>query len=380
MLKASLSSLEKQFRASARWVYAFNQSRAKVVLDPIYYAVASRLLPKDTPLSARLVAAKIPRNLFPSFRAQSRKLQYFIEDWDFSEARPELLTERQRHMMHTVALGETSGAAVGDGFLRAFRSSPELAAFFGTWFTEELNHFLGYHLYLEKMGERWPVERGLEVAEVEFIPYAEDMFEVATCNMYQELLGFLVYRAFSQQVRDPFLAKMLAQFAKDELRHYKFYQSVVVRKIQQEPDFRRVVLKTFLKATSPYNQVAGGPLNVFHHLESGAFYFRRPEFEFFLREVQFLLGAELRPFFEWYFKGLIPPCDRCGHEPYQCACEQYEDPTARHEPERADWWKKASARRRLFGLLAKPEVHAVPEGGLEAMLDMARGRRNDARS
>ena len=68
-------------------------------------------------------------------------------------------------MMHTVALGETSGAAVSDGFLRAFRTNPELAAFFGTWFTEELNHFLGYHMYLRQMGEPWPAARGLAVAE-----------------------------------------------------------------------------------------------------------------------------------------------------------------------------------------------------------------------
>ena len=57
-------------------------------------------------------------------------------------------------MMHTVTLGETSGSAVADGFLRTFRSHPELAAFLGTWFTEELNHFMAYHLYLSKMDRR----------------------------------------------------------------------------------------------------------------------------------------------------------------------------------------------------------------------------------
>ena len=60
-------------------------------------------------------------------------------------------------------------------------------------------------------------------------------------------------------MRDPFLAAMLQQFAKDELRHYKLYQQFVARRIQRDPKFRRVVLKVFLKATSPLNQVSGGP-------------------------------------------------------------------------------------------------------------------------
>lgn len=349
MLKKTISWAERAFRKSALWAYAFNQSRAKVVMDPIYYAVASMLLRGDIPLSARLRETKFPENLFFKYRRQSRRLQYYIEDWDFSQARPELLTPRQRQMMHTVALGETSGAAVSDGFLRAFRTDPELAAFFGLWFTEELNHFLGYHLYLERMGERWPAQRGLDVAKVEFIPYADNVLEICACNMYQELLGFLIYRSFSRQCRDPFLAKMLHQFSKDELRHYKFYQAVVARQIQREPKFRKVVLKVFLKATSPYNQISGGAQNVLDHLQMGAFYFRKPEYEYFLDQVEYLLGTDLKPFFDWYFKGLGEPCGGCGQWYYQCACPSFEDETA---PAISDplWWQKTS----------KPDPNARP--------------------
>src|SRR5690606_14554832 len=193
MFENARSLLERGFRRSAMWAYALNQSRAKVVMDPIYLAVARALLRGHGPSEA-LMRDRFPSNLFFPYRAASRKLQYFVEDWDWSEARPELLTPRQRQMMHTVALGETSGSAVADGFLRAFRTNPELAAFFGLWFTEELNHFIGYHLYLRKMGEAWPAERGLQVAETEVLPYADDPMEIAACNMYQELLGFLIYR------------------------------------------------------------------------------------------------------------------------------------------------------------------------------------------
>src|SRR4051812_46201906 len=303
------------------WAYAINQSRAKVVMDPIYMAVARRILPASTPLSAKLAAETFDKNLYLAYRAQSRRLQYFIEDWDWSEARPELLTPRQRQMMHTVTLGETSGSAVADGFLRSFRKHPELAAFFGTWFTEELNHFMGYHLYLSKMKEAWPAERGLEVAEVEFIPYADDPMEVAAANMYQELLGFLVYRSFGKQVKDPFLAKMLNQFAKDECRHFRFYQDVVARHIQKNPDFRFNVLRVFLKATSPYNQVSGGASNVLDHLAMGAFYFRKPEYDYFLKENEYLFGDSLKGFWDWYFKGVVEPCTLCAKAPYQCSCE-----------------------------------------------------------
>lgn len=338
-----LATAETAFRKSAMWAYAFNQSPARHLMDPIYLAVAKRILPAKTPLSAKLAGESFDGNLYLKYRQQSRKLTYFVEDWDWSQAKPELLTPRQRQMMHTVALGETSGSAVADGFLRKFRTNPELAAFFGTWFVEELNHFMAYHLYLAKMDEQWPAERGLEVAEVEFEPYADDPMEVAAANMYQELIGFLVYRSFSKQVKDPFLAKMLAQFAKDECRHFRFYQDVVARHIQQNPDFRWNVLRVFLKATSPYNQVSGKAANTLDHLAMGAFYFRKPEFEYFLKENEYLFGTDLRPFWEWYFRGVVDACGQCSKSPHQCACEHFEDgaPAPIKNP---SWWKQITTK------------------------------------
>jgi hypothetical protein len=337
--------LDRSFRWTAQWAYALNQSRAKVVMDPLYLGMSRWLLRRTRGPSAQLMRRTFAPNLFLQYRTQSRRLQYFIEDWDFAQARPELLTPRQRQMMHTVALGETSGAAVSDGFLRAFRTNPELAAFFGTWFTEELNHFIGYHLYLSQMGEAWPSDRGLQVAEVDFIPYAEDPMEVAACNMYQELLGFLVYRAFARQVKDPFLSGMLMQFAKDECRHFRFYQDVVARHLQKHPEFREVVLKTFLKGTSPYNQVSGGASNVIDHLTMGAFYFRKAEFEYFLGQVEFLLGTPLREFWDWFFAGLADPCTFCQQELHRCGCEHYED--GRPAPvKNPGWWRQVSLQQR----------------------------------
>jgi hypothetical protein len=280
------------------------------------------------PCSRALLTKKLDENLYLRYRTQSRKLDYWIEDWDFAEARPELLTARQRAMMHTVALGETSGAAVAASFLKAFRTNPELAAFFGTWFVEELNHFLGYHLYLDRMGESWPVERAKAVAAVDFLDYASDPMEVAACNMYQELVGYLVYRSFGRQARDPFLARMLTQFAKDELRHYKFYQDVVAREIQRDARFRKTVLKVFLKATSPLNQVAEGPLDFLEHLERGVFWFRKPEFDYFLGQVEYLLGDRHEGFFTWFFKGHGAPCATCEKELFLCSCDVFEKDVA----------------------------------------------------
>jgi hypothetical protein len=345
MFEQARALLEKAFRRSAMWAYALNQSRAKIVMDPIYLAVAKLLLRGSDGPSQKLMQETFPVNLFFPYRTQSRKLAYYVEDWDWSEARPELLTSRQRQMMHTVALGETSGAAVSDGFLRAFRTNPELAAFFGNWFTEELNHFVGYHMYLRQMGEPWPAARGLAIAETEILPYADDAMEVAACNMYQELLAFLIYRSFARQVKDPFLARMLDQFAKDECRHFRFYQDVVARHMQEQPSFRAVVLKTFLKATSPYNQISGGPSNVLDHLAMGAFYFRKPEFEYFLRENEYLLGVDLREFWDWYFKGVVEPCSFCHEQLHHCSCEHYEDgqPAPIHNP---TWWKQVSSAKK----------------------------------
>jgi len=321
MLEQKLST---SLRAAARYVYAVNQSPVKVVLDPIYEGVAATLLRGTPGPSSELMNKAFPDNLFLEYRERARKIQYFIEDLDFKQARPELLTPRQRRMMHTVTLGETSGAAVADGFLRAFRTLPEVAAFFGVWFVEELNHFMGYHNYLAQMGEGWPEERGMAVAKVDFRPYAEDPMEICACNMYQELLGYLVYRSFGKQVRDPFLANLLQRFAKDELRHYKFYQDVVARHLQKNPDFRKVVLKVFFKATSPFNQVSGSYSNVIENLKNGIYYFRKPEFDYFMSQLEFLVGKDLTGVFSWFFRDHIPACTLCKQDVHLCACEDYE--------------------------------------------------------
>jgi hypothetical protein len=335
-----LAQSENAFREVAKYAYAMNQSRARFVMDPIYEAVCAWVL-KDVKPNPLCMEEKVSDSLYIDYRKASRKLQYFIEDWNFDEARPDLLTPRQRIMMHTVALGETSGSAVADSFLRSFRTHPELAAFFGTWFVEELNHFMGYHLYLATMGEAWDAQRGLDVARTEFVPYATDTMEVAAANMYQELIGFLVYASFSRQARDPFLAKMLMRFAKDEMRHYKFYQQIVVREIQRDPSFRRTVLKVVLKSTTPYNQVSGGVTNILHHLELGTFYFRKPEYEHFLKELGYLLGDECRSFFDWFFKEISPPCTVCARELVQCDCKQYETDDV-VEARNPDWWREVS--------------------------------------
>jgi hypothetical protein len=316
--------IENALKAVARIAYAVNQTSAKSVLDPVYTGAAAVLLKGDPPLSPRLLSQEIPDDLYAQYRANSRRCQYFIEDWDFAGARPELLTARQRKMIHTAALGETSGTTVSDGFLRAFRTDHELAAFFGTWYVEELNHFFGFHRYLERMREAWPKEKTVGVSAVEFKPYADDPYEIAACNMYQELIGYLVYRSFGKQAKDPFLAELLKQFAKDELRHFKFYQSVVARRVKRDPRFRRVVLKVFLKATTPFNQISGGVRATIGHLQAGAFYFRKPELEFFLDQLEFLLGARMEEFFTWFFRGQIEPCGECGQEVIACGCEQFE--------------------------------------------------------
>lgn len=365
IVDSALALADGRFRDVAKYAYALNQTRARYVMDPMYEAVCAYVLRGVEP-NPLLMQERVSSSLYLDYRARSRTLQYFIEDWDFNEARPELLTPRQRIMMHTVALGETSGSAVADGFLRAFRTDPELAAFFGTWFVEELNHFMGYHLYLSKMGEAWPTQRGLDVARTEWVPYSQDAMEMAAANMYQELVGFLVYASFSRQARDPFLAKMLMRFAKDEMRHYKFYQQIVVREIQKDPSFRRTVLKVILKSTTPYNQVSGGVDNVLHHLDLGVFYFRKKEYDHFLKEVGYLLGDELRPFFDWFFKDIGPACTFCRRDLVKCDCASYETEEA-IDTRNPDWWKqvsKASAKAK--------DVDVAP--WVREMLNRAPGR------
>ncbi len=316
--------LETLPSTAVKYAFAYNQSRLAPVLDPIYALVSRALLSDSVPLSPKLLARTYEDNMFDAYRARARKLQYFVEDLDFSQARPEWLTRQERSFVHTTTLGETSGMAVSDGFLRAFRTSPELGPFFGTWFVEELNHYRGLHRYTEKMGERWPADKVHAVAEVEFRPYSDDVHEIATCNAFQELVAYLVYRSFANQVKDPFLANMVRQFSKDELRHFRFYQDVVARHIQREPGFRATVLKVFLKATTPYNQVSGGATNTIENIENGLFYFRKPEYDYFLDQVEFLLGTRMESLFDLYFTQLSTTCPTCHTVSFRCECKEFE--------------------------------------------------------
>src|SRR4051812_12638507 len=86
-----LDVLERGFRRSAMWAYTMNQSRAKVVMDPIYLATARRLLRGTRGRREKLSREKLASTLYLPYRALSRKLAYYIEDWDFGEARPDLL-------------------------------------------------------------------------------------------------------------------------------------------------------------------------------------------------------------------------------------------------------------------------------------------------
>jgi hypothetical protein len=312
--------LDGVLASAARRLFAHNQGPARVVLDPIYHLVARSLLRGDIPLSPRLRAHRYEDDLYERYRRQSRKLQYFIEDWDFAAARPELLDARARAFVHTTTLGETSGMAVADGFLRAFRTSEELASFFGTWFVEELNHFRGFHRYTERMGERWTQPEVDAVSEVEFRPYSDDPLELAACNMFQELLAYLIYRSFAARAGDPFLARMVEQFSKDELRHFKFYEAVVARHIQRDPAFRVTVLKVFLKATTPFNQVSGGAAATLQHVARGLYYVRAAEYAYILDRVEYLLGTRLEPLFEASFRMMTGSCERCAQPTFRCEC------------------------------------------------------------
>lgn len=320
---APAERVERTVKAGLRWVSAVNQSRLKAVLDPLYEASARTLLRGVKP-SAALAQARYADNLFFDYRARAAKVQYRIEDWDWSEARPELLTARQRAFLQGSTIGETSGFAVGAGFLHTFRNDPELGSFFGIWFTEELNHYWGYHRYLERMGEGFTAERKLAVTGVDFRAYTDDVFEMAAANMYQELVAYLIYRSFARQVGDPFLSRMIDAFAKDELRHYKFYESVVARTLQRQPEKRYLALKHFLKATTPVNQVSGGPRQTLSYLAGAAYYFRKPEFDFLVKQVGFLFGEGLEPSFAFFYRRHLDPCARCGAEVFRCPCPDFE--------------------------------------------------------
>lgn len=313
---------ERTFKTAVRYVSAVNQSRAAVVLDPMYETIAAAVLTR-VPISNELRSETIDPDLFPKYAQNYKKTQWSVDDLDFSQARPELLTERQRQLIHIFAGGESTFTAAAS-FLHAFRNHTELNSFFALWLLEEFNHHHTFHRYLARMGEGWTEQRRHKVTDVAFRPYGEDAMEVAAANMYQELAAYLVYRSYARQLKDPWFARLMNTIAKDELRHYKFYEAVVAREIQRNPGFRKVALKHFFKATTPVHQISDSPSAFVDFLFATSFYFRKPEFDFMMRQTEYLFGDSLEGLFAWFFRKHLAPCTHCQTEVFRCNCETYE--------------------------------------------------------
>ena len=94
----------------------------------------------------------------------------------------------------------------------------------------------------------------------------------------------------------------------------------------------------------------------------------QPEYEYYLKENEYLLGTDLRSFWEWYFQGVIEPCSFCKEEVHRCSCEHYEDgkPAPIANP---TWWKQVTKR-------AEPIDARID---LDAWASSLLDKRNDAR-
>ena len=112
----------------------------------------------------------------------------------------------------------------------------------------------------------------------------------------------------------------------------RLFRELVARRAAREPlayvlgewGFRRLVLKHFLKATTPVNQVSGSVANTIGYLSTAAWYFRKPELDFLMKSTKFLLGDSLEPHFNFFYRRHLPPCELCQREVFRCACEQFE--------------------------------------------------------
>jgi hypothetical protein len=72
--------------------------------------------------------------------------------------------------------------------------------------------------------------------------------------------------------------------------------------------------------------VSGGPRATVEHLSRASFYFRRPEYDFLLREVTYLFGQSFETLFAAFYRRHLPPCELCEKEIFLCACERFDTP------------------------------------------------------
>ena len=346
MIERARKILEHGFRRSAMVAYALNQSRAKVVMDPIYLAVARTLLRGHERPSEKLPAPSSPPTC-SSRTARFAQAAVLRRRLGLRRRAARALTPRQRQMMHTVALGETSGAAVADGFLRAFRTHPELAAFFGAWFTEELNHFFGYHLYLGRWarpGRPSAASRSPRRSSSP-TPPTRWRWRPATCTRSCSASSCIARSPSRSRIRS--CRSMLAQFAKDECATSASTRtsSPATCSATRVPAGRAQDLPQGDLAVQPdlgrHHQRARSPVD-------GRLLLPQARVRLLPRPERVPVRHRPGAFWTWYFRGVVPPSARAARRPSRVPASNYEDgaPAPVKNP---GWWQAVLRGRERGG-------------------------------
>jgi hypothetical protein len=170
----------------------------------------------------------------------SEKARWIFQDlpWDSIDARlvpPELVED-----IKTAALAEFTTYSATESFMKLFHDDIDFTQWLAVWFYEETKHPLAFIKWLAHVGVK--VDNAFVHAGRVIEPMTDSQAEMLASNICSEIAANAVYRILAEAVREPVLAEILRNVARDEMRHsngFEFYCQKLIA-TSDDPDRDRL--------------------------------------------------------------------------------------------------------------------------------------------
>ncbi|MFD2414970.1 acyl-ACP desaturase [Amycolatopsis pigmentata] len=196
---------------------------------------------------------------------RARQQQWSIDDLDWAGLRPELLTDEDRSAVRFITMIEDHIPGYLAYFIQVFPVTGadleiedfcfnrEYFRFLISWANDEDRHALVLTKYQIEAGVSTPedlvVELATEGRKRFALPY-ERPIQAFTYTLIQEKATQLFYQLLKDAISEPVLGDLLNRLARDEARHFAFYNKLVSSYVERHglasivPDLKDV-LETF---------------------------------------------------------------------------------------------------------------------------------------
>lgn len=171
----------------------------------------------------------------------SEKSRWILSELRWDEIDTSKVTAELIEDIKVAAYGELTTFSATESFMQLFRDDVDFSQWLAVWFYEETKHPLAFIKWLAKLGiptDESLIHRGRQIA-----PMPASKVEVLTSNICSEIVANTSYHLLEKSVKEPVLAEILRNVARDEMRHSNGFQFYCQKAISQSDDPERERLR-----------------------------------------------------------------------------------------------------------------------------------------